>query len=114
MSCRRSTAWSRASSTAAHLESAGVRVLNQPEALLAAHDKLLTAERLVAAGIPAPVDDVTLEPGQPVPECPFPCVVKPRFGSWGQDVYLCRSPRRSAGGPRRGLDDDRGGRATAH
>ena len=75
----------------AHLERAGVRVLNRPAALLATHDKLLTAERLVAAGIPHPWTS-RLEPGKPVPECPFPCVIKPRFGSWGQDVYLCRTP----------------------
>lgn len=75
---------------AAHLERAGVRVLNRPDALLAAHDKLTTAERLVAAGIPHPWTS-RLEPGGPVPECPFPCVIKPRFGSWGQDVYLCRT-----------------------
>jgi RimK family alpha-L-glutamate ligase len=75
---------------AAHLERAGVRVLNGPDALLAAHDKLLTAERLVAAGLPHPWT-IHLEPGRPVPACPYPCVVKPRFGSWGQDVYLCRS-----------------------
>jgi ribosomal protein S6--L-glutamate ligase len=74
---------------AEHLERKGVRVLNRPHALLAAHDKLLTAEKLVAAGIPHPWS-AHLEPGRPMPDCPFPCVVKPRFGSWGQDVYLCR------------------------
>lgn len=75
---------------AAHLERAGARVLNRPDALLATHDKLLTAGKLVAAGIPHPWTS-HVAPGEPVPECPFPCVVKPRFGSWGQDVYLCRT-----------------------
>jgi [lysine-biosynthesis-protein LysW]--L-2-aminoadipate ligase len=74
-----------------HLEHAGVRVLNRPDALLAAHDKLLTGERLAAAGLPHP-RTAHVEPGTRVPEVPFPCVVKPRFGSWGQDVYLCRTP----------------------
>lgn len=76
---------------ARHLERAGVRVLNRPEALLAAHDKLLTVERLDAAGLPHPWT-LHVVPGEPVPACPFPCVVKPRFGSWGQDVFLCRAP----------------------
>jgi [lysine-biosynthesis-protein LysW]--L-2-aminoadipate ligase len=74
----------------AHLERSGVRVLNRPDALLAAHDKLLTAARFADAGVPHPWT-AHLEPGTPIPDGPFPCVVKPRFGSWGQDVYLCRS-----------------------
>ena len=74
----------------AHLLRSGVRVLNGPEALLATHDKLLTKSRLVAAGIPHPWTS-WIEPGREIPESPFPCVVKPRFGSWGQDVYLCRT-----------------------
>jgi len=67
----------------------GVRLLNPPAALLAAHDKRETALRLIDAGIPHPrtlhrkrLDEVrALAP---------PFVLKPRFGSWGQDVMLCR------------------------
>ena len=71
------------------LERRGVRVLNRPAALLAAHDKRQTALRLADAGIPHPrtlhttsLDEVrALEP---------PFVLKPRFGSWGEDVMVCR------------------------
>ena len=73
-----------------HLERAGVRVLNRPDALLAAHDKLLTAMRFAETSVPHPWT-AHVEPGKPMPAGPFPCVVKPRFGSWGQDVYLCRT-----------------------
>ena len=72
------------------LEERGVRVLNRPEALLATHDKLETAERFEDGGIPHPWTRHA-EPGQPLPEVPFPCVLKPRFGSWGQDVLLCNT-----------------------
>jgi RimK family alpha-L-glutamate ligase len=68
----------------------GVRVLNTPDALLAAHDKLLTAERLSRAGIRVPRTE-HLVAGAPLPAMAFPCVLKPRFGSWGQDVLLCHS-----------------------
>lgn len=72
----------------ARLEGAGVRVLNRPRTLVAAHDKLATARALADAGVPhprtahvtAPTDSVALE---------TPVVVKPRFGSWGKDVVLC-------------------------
>ena len=68
----------------------GIRVLNSPGALLAAHDKLITARRLSALGIPhaswqhvtSPESAIRLEP---------PFVVKPRFGSWGRDVFLCET-----------------------
>jgi RimK family alpha-L-glutamate ligase len=69
----------------------GVRVLNTAEALLAAHDKLLTAERLAHAALPTPWTE-HIGPGDELPALPFPCVVKPRFGSWGQDVLRCKTP----------------------
>ena len=72
----------------AGLAARGVRVLNPPSALLIAHDKLLTARRLVRAGVPHPATALAL-PGQALPFT-GPAVVKPRFGSWGRDVVLCR------------------------
>ena len=70
------------------LEGRGVHMLNSVEALLNAHDKLRTARLLTQAGLPHPATvhvssatDVTLR---------SPVVVKPRFGSWGRDVVLCR------------------------
>jgi [lysine-biosynthesis-protein LysW]--L-2-aminoadipate ligase len=70
------------------LERRGARVLNRADALLAVHDKLITARRLGTAGLPHPRTasvradrEVSLEP---------PLVLKPRFGSWGRDVLLCR------------------------
>ncbi|HUF02410.1 MAG TPA: DUF1918 domain-containing protein [Gaiellaceae bacterium] len=68
----------------------GVRVLNRPQGLLAAHDKLLTAERLVHAALPHPWT-IHVERAHRIPVVPLPCVVKPRFGSWGQEVHLCRT-----------------------
>jgi RimK family alpha-L-glutamate ligase len=68
----------------------GVRMVNGPAVLLRAHDKLRTAHCLAAAGVPhpkttwlAPVDAaVTVRP---------PLVIKPRFGSWGVDVFRCEN-----------------------
>jgi RimK family alpha-L-glutamate ligase len=74
------------------LERRGVRVLNRAFALLNAHDKLLTARRLVAAGIPHPRTGVVRHPDDPLPVRP-PLVVKPRFGSWGVDVERCTTER---------------------
>jgi gamma-F420-2:alpha-L-glutamate ligase len=75
---------------AEELERRGVRVLNSAAALLATHDKLITTERLAAAHIPHPsaihLDSATLDL-----DVPIPCIVKPRFGSWGEDVHLCRT-----------------------
>jgi len=67
----------------------GVTVLNHPSALLAAHDKLLTARALERAGLPHPRTTLLL-PGARPPALEPPCVLKPRFGSWGRDVVLCR------------------------
>jgi RimK family alpha-L-glutamate ligase len=72
------------------VEEAGARVLNRPAALLDAHDKLFTARRLVAAGLPHP-HTVFVSAG--VTEIPLrpPFVLKPRFGSWGVDVLRCET-----------------------
>jgi [lysine-biosynthesis-protein LysW]---L-2-aminoadipate ligase len=70
------------------LERRGVSVLNPAKALLVAHDKLRTAHALEAAGLPHPQTAVMRE-GEPSPLEP-PLVLKPRFGSWGRDVFRCR------------------------
>jgi RimK family alpha-L-glutamate ligase len=70
------------------LERCGVCVLNCAAALIAVHDKLVTAHRLGLAGLPHPrtacwggEGDAPIRP---------PLVLKPRFGSWGRDVFRCR------------------------
>ena len=70
------------------LAARGVRVLNRAGALLAAHDKMLTAKVLQRAGVPHPRTRI-LHPGGHAPDWEGPLVVKPRFGSWGRDVELC-------------------------
>jgi RimK family alpha-L-glutamate ligase len=73
------------------IERKGVRLLNPPRAVVAAHDKLRTAEALAAAGLPHPRTAALLD--STVPDAfEFPVVVKPPFGSWGYDVTLCRTP----------------------
>jgi RimK family alpha-L-glutamate ligase len=69
---------------------AGVEVLNRPTALVGAHDKLLTARALRLAGLPHPHTWLIAE-GMPAPAPELPLVLKPRFGSWGRDVVLCRT-----------------------
>jgi RimK family alpha-L-glutamate ligase len=70
------------------LEAMGVRVLNGRRTLIAAHDKLATAEALFAAGVPHP-RTMHVASWLPLPELEPPLVFKPRFGSWGQDVIRC-------------------------
>jgi RimK family alpha-L-glutamate ligase len=70
------------------LEDRGVDVLNPAGALLGAHDKLTTALRLGAWGVPHPRTTHFGEDGPA--ELDLPAVLKPRFGSWGLDVAVCR------------------------
>ncbi len=71
------------------LAASGVLVLNPPSTLLTAHDKLLTARELARDGVPHPRTRLLL-PGDEAPWLDGPVVLKPRFGSWGRDVHLCR------------------------
>jgi len=72
------------------LAAGGVEVLNPAAALAAAHDKLLTARILRRAGVPHPRTWLIAD-GAPSPAPELPLVLKPRFGSWGRDVVLCRT-----------------------
>ena len=68
---------------------AGVRVLNRPSALLAAHDKLLTAGAPPARACRTRAPACVAARDAPPPPDRGPVVVKPRFGSWGRDVVRC-------------------------
>ena len=72
------------------LEALGVTVLNGRRTLVAAHDKLATAQAMFAAGVPHP-RTVHVAPWLDVPELVAPLVLKPRFGSWGEDVVRCET-----------------------
>jgi [lysine-biosynthesis-protein LysW]---L-2-aminoadipate ligase len=74
--------------TLRRLEQLGVHVLNAPDALLAMHDKLLTAIRLRHVNVPHP-RSAYLHVGAAARSIELPAVIKPRFGSWGRQVHLC-------------------------
>lgn len=71
-------------------ERQGVTVLNAGSSLLRSHDKLATALALATAGVRHPRTAQVSEQGTE-PPLPLPVVLKPRFGSWGRDVVLCRT-----------------------
>jgi RimK family alpha-L-glutamate ligase len=70
------------------LTALGVTVLNGHRTLVAAHDKLATATALASASLPHP-RTVLVAPWLELPELEPPLVLKPRFGSWGEDVIRC-------------------------
>jgi glutathione synthase/RimK-type ligase-like ATP-grasp enzyme len=87
------------------LERRGVRILNRPEALLAGHDKLLSARLLESGLVPTPWTRFLGDDWGELASL-LPLVIKPRFGSWGADVYrvgdvgeLNRLARELAGRP---------------
>jgi RimK family alpha-L-glutamate ligase len=69
------------------LRADGVRVVNSARALLNAHDKLRTAQRLSIAGV-AHVPTQHVRTRREL-EIEPPLVLKPRFGSWGAEVVRC-------------------------
>ncbi len=72
------------------LERRGIRVVNSAEAMLAAHDKLRSARLLAKSRLPHPAT-VHVRPAKALPLSAAPCVVKPRFGSWGKEVFRCET-----------------------
>jgi RimK family alpha-L-glutamate ligase len=72
----------------------GITVLNGPDALLACHDKLVTALRLGRAGLPHPETAYLSAASnrRDVSRLRYPVVVKPRFGSRGEHVHRCEDP----------------------
>lgn len=72
------------------VERLGVPVLNPAPSLVACHDKLQTALRLAADGIAHPQTSHVGWGGRRQ-RLDAPVVVKPRFGSWGKDVFMCES-----------------------
>src|SRR5438067_6213845 len=71
------------------LERRGCRLLNRRRSILAAHDKRRTAEVLAASGLPHPATRVVRDGDSAEVDLEPPFVVKPPFGSWGEDVVLC-------------------------
>jgi [lysine-biosynthesis-protein LysW]--L-2-aminoadipate ligase len=72
------------------VERMGIHVLNPAPSLVACHDKLQTVLRLAAAGVTQPATS-HVDWSEPPRRVRVPVVVKPRFGSWGKDVFLCES-----------------------
>jgi RimK family alpha-L-glutamate ligase len=67
-----------------------VPVLNSASALIACHDKLVTAELLARAGLPHPRTTLLRERTDRARGLRPPLVVKPRFGAWGRHVVVCK------------------------
>jgi RimK family alpha-L-glutamate ligase len=85
------------------LEDRGCRLLNRRRSILGAHDKRRTAQVLAEAGLPHPATQIVRRADAEVDLEP-PFVVKPPFGSWGEDVLLCPD-RDSLAACLRGLRD---------
>jgi RimK family alpha-L-glutamate ligase len=74
------------------LEERGCRLLNRRHSIFAAHDKRRTTKVLAEAALPHPATQVVRGADAEI-ELEPPFVVKPPFGSWGEDVVLCQDRR---------------------
>lgn len=72
------------------LERRGALLVNTAGGLLAAHDKLRTARLLEAVGLPHP-STIAIRRAEIPTGLRLPVVLKPRFGSWGKDVFRCEN-----------------------
>ena len=72
------------------LEARGIQVVNGADVLVATHDKLTTARLLECAAVSQPRWAYVADE-EASPRFTPPYVVKPRFGSWGRDVFRCES-----------------------
>jgi RimK family alpha-L-glutamate ligase len=72
------------------LQDRGIQVVNGADVLVATHDKLTTARLLESAAVSQP-RWVHVTDADASPQFAPPYVVKPRFGSWGRDVFRCKS-----------------------
>lgn len=82
-----------ANSIAAYVTANGGRLLNTYESTMQVRDKLLTAKRLMNAGIPTPEAYVTSDlTGLKMLAGASPIVVKPNHGHRGQGITIARRP----------------------
>ncbi|GAA2659672.1 MULTISPECIES: RimK family alpha-L-glutamate ligase [Actinosynnema] len=91
----RSRSYTRGGLIASLAASAGVPVLNGPEAIAACENKLALRALLRARGVPVPDFRLVLSRRdfeRATAELPFPLVLKPIFGGMGKRVALLREP----------------------
>lgn len=95
--------WDKDIYLASMIENRGIKVFNRPEAIYLCDDKALTAMRLTNAKVPQPryfvfplhflgnIFDYYQSYRKSLLDLGFPLVLKERFGSFGEQVYLAEN-----------------------